>query len=75
MAVHNLQGQSMNDEERELDLQLGEAHREIAALRRQLSAAMDETLHLRHTLQHVYAKALLALEPRGVKTHDDKDSY
>ena len=65
----------MTDEERELDLQLGDLQRENAGLKRQLSAAMDETLHLRHTLQHIYAKTLLALEPRGVTEHDDKDSY
>ncbi len=65
----------MTDEERELDLQLGEALREIARLKRQLSAVMDETIHLRHALQHIYAKTLLALEPKGVTEHDDKDSY
>ena len=68
----------MTDEERELDFQLGDLQRENAVLRRQLSAAVDETLHLRHTLQHIYAKTLLALEPKGVtehESHDDKDSY
>ena len=68
----------MTDEERELDFQLGDLQRENAVLRRQLSAAMDETLHLRHTLQHIYAKTLLALELKGVtehESHDDKDSY
>ena len=64
----------MTDEERELDFQLGDLQRENAALRRQLNAALDETLHLRHTLQHIYAKTLLALEPEGVE-HDDKPSY
>jgi hypothetical protein len=61
----------MTDEERELDFQLGDLQRENAALRRQLSAAMDETLHLRHTLQHIYAKTLLALEPEGGLDHDN----
>ena len=61
----------MTDEERELDFQLGDLQRENAGLRRQLSAAMDETLHLRHTLQHIYAKTLLALEPQGVPDHED----
>ena len=65
----------MTDEERELDLRLGDLQRENAGLKRQLSAVMDETIHLRHTLQHIYAKTLLALEPKGVTEHDDKDSY
>ena len=65
----------MTDEERELDLQLGDLQRENAGLKRQLSTVMDETLHLRNTLQHIYAKTLLALEPKGVTEHDDKDSY
>ena len=43
----------MTDVERELDFQLGDLQRENAALRRQLSATMDETLHLRHTLRMV----------------------
>lgn len=64
----------MTDEERELDFQLGDLQRENAALRRQLSGAVDEALYLRHTLQHIYAKTLLALEPEGVE-HDDKPSY
>jgi len=65
----------MTDVERELDFQLGDLQRENAALRRQLSATVDETLHLRHTLQHIYAKTLLALAPKEVTEHDDKASY
>lgn len=64
----------MTEAERELDLEIGELQRENARLKRQLSAAMEETLHLRHTMQHIYAQALLALEPR-IKEHDDKASY
>jgi|TARA_R110000823_G_scaffold314863_1_gene444854 hypothetical protein len=65
----------MTDAERELDFQLGDLQRENAALRRQLSAAMDETLHLRHTLQHIYAKAMLGLQSNEVAEHDDESSY
>lgn len=65
----------MTDEERELDFLVGDLQRENARLRRQLQAATDEAIHLRHTMQHIYAKALLALQPNGVTEHDDKDSY
>jgi hypothetical protein len=61
----------MNDDERELDLQVGDLQREVAAMRRQLARVTDESIYLRHALQHIYAKALLALEPMAteVKVH------
>ena len=49
----------------------GLKHSAEKALGFYISAAMDETLHLRHTLQHIYAKTLLALEPQGVPDHED----
>ena len=66
---------TMNEEVRELDLQLGDALREINMLRRQRDAAMDEALRLRHTLEHIYAKAVLAVQTMEPVTHADKDSY
>lgn len=65
----------MTEEEREMDFQLAELREENATLRRQLQGAIDEALHLRHAIQHIYARSTLALEPRGVVEHDDKDSY
>tara|TARA_R110000803_G_scaffold114284_2_gene182740 strand:- start:10016 stop:10213 length:198 start_codon:yes stop_codon:yes gene_type:complete len=65
----------MTDEERELDLLLGEALYDLARLRAQLEAAKEENITLRHTLLHIHAKTTLALAPTGVITHDDKDSY
>lgn len=65
----------MTDEERELDFLVGDLQRDNARLRRQLQAATDEAIHLRHAMQHMYAKAMLALEITGVTEHDDKDSY
>lgn len=65
----------MTDEELELDFLVGDLQRENARLRRQLQAVTDEAIHLRHALQHIYAKSMLALEITGVTEHDDKDSY
>lgn len=62
----------MTDHERQLDLEMGDLQRENARLTRQLHAAMTEALELRHKLEHIYATALLALEP---KVHDDHASY
>lgn len=59
-----------NEEVRELDMQLGDALREINMLRRQRDAAMDEALRLRHTLEHIYAKAVLAIQPMEKIDHD-----
>lgn len=65
----------MNEEERELDLLVGNLQQEIAAMRRQLARVTDEAIYLRHALQHIYAKALLALEPMAteVKVHYPED--
>jgi len=63
------------DELREIDLQLGDALRENRALRRQRDAAMEEALRLRHTLEHIYAKAFLAIQTMEPTEHEDKDSY
>ena len=66
----------MTEEEvRELDLQLGDAIRENRVLRRQRDAAMEEALRLRHTLEHIYAKAVLAIQTMEPLEHADKDSY
>lgn len=66
----------MTEEEiRELDLQLGDAIRENRVLRRQRDAAMEEALRLRHTLEHIYAKAVLAIQTTEATEHADKDSY
>lgn len=46
---------------RELDLQLGDAHNEIRTLRRQLTAALDEAVWLRQQLEGVYALSHVAL--------------
>jgi len=63
------------EELREIDLQLGDALRENRALRRQRDAAMEEALRLRHTLEHIYAKAFLAIQTMEPAEHEDKDSY
>ena len=59
----------------ELDLQLGDALREIRMFRRQRDAAMDEALRLRHTLEHIHAKTFLAIQTMEPIAHEDKDSY
>ena len=66
---------TMTEEVRELDLQLGDALREVSMLRRQRDAALEEALRLRHTLEHIYAKAFLAIQTMEPVTHEDKDSY
>ena len=50
-----------DEEYRELDLQLGDAHNEIRTLRRQLRAALDEAVWLRQQLEGVYALSHLAI--------------
>lgn len=57
-----------DEEYRELDLQLGDAHNEIRTLRRQLRAALDEAVWLRQQLEGVYALSHVALyagKPEG----------
>lgn len=63
------------EEVRELDLQLGDALREVSMLRRQRDAALEEALRLRHTLEHIYAKAFLAIQTTEPIEHGDKDAY
>ena len=64
-----------NDEAIELDLHLAEALAENRMLRRQRDAAMEEALRLRHTLEHIYAKAVLAIQTTEPIEHGDKDAY
>lgn len=51
----------IEEEYRELDLQLGDAQHEINTLRRQLRAALDEAVWLRQQLEGIYALSNLAL--------------
>ena len=73
----------ITEEERELDLQLGDMIRENNVLKQRLEAAVTEALRLRHKLEHIYALSQLALSedvterernPAPV-THDDKAAY
>ena len=70
----------MND--RELDLLVADLQYENRQLRNQRDAAVEESIHLRHTLEHIYAKCVLAIHtsgpsaPRGdPQAHSDKASY
>ena len=73
----------MTEEERELDLQLGDMIRENHILKRRLEAAVTEALRLRHKLEHIYALSQLAIsedvaerkESEAPITHDDKAAY
>lgn len=68
--------------EHELDLLVADLQYENKQLRRQRDAAIEEAIHLRHTLEHIYAKCVLAIrkgEPedtgRAPQSHADKASY
>ncbi len=70
----------MND--RELDLLVADLQYENKQLRRQRDNAIEEAIHLRHTLEHIYAKCVLAIrkgEPENTggdaPSHGDKSSY
>jgi hypothetical protein len=70
----------MND--RELDLLVADLQYENKQLRRQRDAAVEEAIHLRHTLEHIYAKCVLAIREGGpqaagrdTQAHDDKSAY
>jgi hypothetical protein len=70
----------MND--RELDLLVADLQYENKQLRRQRDAAVEEAIHLRHTLEHIYAKCVLAIREGGpsatggaAPAHDDKAAY
>jgi hypothetical protein len=68
--------------ERELDLLVADLQYENQQLRRQRDAAAEEAVQLRHTLEHIYAKCVLAIResrPSGAggsaQSHNDKASY
>ena len=68
--------------ERELDLLVADLQYENKQLRIQRDAAVEEAINLRHTLEHIYAKCVLAVReggpsaPRGnSQAHGDKASY
>jgi hypothetical protein len=70
----------MND--RELDILVADLQYENKQLRRQRDAAVEEAIHLRHTLEHIYAKCVLAIREGGppatggaAPAHDDKAAY
>jgi hypothetical protein len=70
----------MND--RELDLLVADLQYENKQLRRQRDAAVEEAIHLRHTIEHIYAKCVLAVRESGpsntrsdASSHTDKASY
>jgi hypothetical protein len=68
--------------ERELDLLVADLQYENKQLRHQRDAAAEEAIRLRHTLEHIYAKCVLAVHesrPQGAggtpPSHADKSSY
>jgi hypothetical protein len=68
--------------EHELDLLVADLQYENKQLRHQRDAAVEEAIHLRHTLEHIYAKCILAIRESGpsnprsnTPSHDDKSSY
>jgi hypothetical protein len=68
--------------ERELDLLVADLQYENKQLRHQRDAAAEEAIRLRHTLEHIYAKCVLAVHESGpsriggdTQAHDDKSAY
>ena len=68
--------------EHELDLLVADLQYENRQLRQQRDAAIEEAIHLRHTLEHIYAKCILAIRENGPgnprsapPSHSDKASY
>ena len=68
--------------EHELDLLVADLQYENRQLRQQRDAALEEAIHLRHTLEHIYAKCILAIREGGptgaggdTPSHNDKSSY
>jgi hypothetical protein len=68
--------------DRELDLLVADLQHENKQLRHQRDAAVEEAIHLRHTLEHIYAKCILAIRESGpsnprstTPSHDDKSAY
>lgn len=51
--------------ERELDLLVADLQYENREIRSQRDAAIEEALRLRHTLEHIYAKCILAVQESG----------
>jgi hypothetical protein len=72
----------MSPEEREFDLQIADLQYELKDMRRQRDQAVEESIRLRHTLEHIYAKCVLAIHEGGpsavaqhLHEHKDKASY
>ena len=70
----------MND--RELDLLVADLQYELKEMRRKRDQAVEESIRLRHTLEHIYAKCVLAVQEGGpsnprstTPSHDDKSAY
>ena len=68
--------------ERELDLLVADLQYENKQIRRQRDAAIEESIRLRHTLEHIYAKCVLAIREGGPSgaggappSHADKAVY
>ena len=68
--------------EHELDLLVADLQYENRQLRQQRDAAIEEAIHLRHTMEHIYAKCILAIRESGPSnprsappSHSDKASY
>ena len=68
--------------ERELDLLVADLQYENRQLRRQRDNAVEEAIQLRHTLEHIYAKCVLAIRENrpedfgsAPQSHADKSSY
>jgi hypothetical protein len=68
--------------EHELDLLVADLQYENKQLRIQRDAAVEEAIRMRHTLEHIYAKCVLAVRESGpsnprndAQSHGDKASY
>ena len=68
--------------ERELDLLVADLQYENKQLRHQRDSAIEEAIRLRHTLEHIYAKCVLAIREGGpagaggdTPSRNDKSSY
>ena len=55
--------------EHELDLLVADLQYENRQLRQQRDAALEEAIQLRHTLEHIYAKCILAIRENGPRMH------
>ena len=58
--------------ERELDFEVADLRYELKQARSQRDAAIEESIRLRHALEHIYAKCVLAVHeggPSGVARH------